>query len=134
MANKKFTNKDKAEIVLRYMNGESYSAIARDFNVTHTTISKILKDKDLTESFKNIQEQSQMDMLAFIESKKLQAQHLISVILDSLEEKVKKAYLKDAVSSIEKLANIFNINKLGDLEDEKSITVVIKDCSKKENE
>jgi hypothetical protein len=75
-----------------------------------------------------------MDMLAFIESKKLQAQHLISVILDSLEEKVKKAYLKDAVSSIEKLANIFNINKLGDLEDEKSITVVIKDCSKKENE
>lgn len=130
----KITNKNKSEIILRYIDGESISALARDFNVSHTAISKILKDKELVESFKKIQEQTQLDMLAFIESKKLQAQHIISVMLDSIEDKVKKAYLKDVVTSIEKLANIFNINKLGDSEGEQSFTITIKDCSGKKNE
>lgn len=130
----KITNKNKSEIILRYIDGESVSALARDFKVSHTAISKILHDKELVESFKKIQEQTQLDMLAFIESKKLQAQHIISVMLDSIEDKVKKAYLKDVVTSIEKLANIFNINKLGDSEGEQSFTITIKDCSGKKNE
>lgn len=46
----KLTDKQKKEIITEYVSGKSQNEIAKKFQVSHTAISKILKDE---KSFKN---------------------------------------------------------------------------------
>jgi glutathionylspermidine synthase len=125
----KLKEKQRQEIIARYISGESKNSIAKSFNVSHTAISKILEDEKVSKSFNKFQDETTLDMLSFLESKKGQAQRLITIALDSVEDKLKKAYLKDTISAIEKLSTIFNTNKLNTEDENNGITVIIKDCS-----
>lgn len=101
---KRLTDKEKAEVVADFVAGMSKSDIAKKFQVTHTAISKILgkqesfkTEEKVSKSFNKFQDETALDMLSFLESKKGQAQRLITIALDSVEDKLKKAYLKDTI-------------------------------------
>ena len=112
----KITTAQKREICKLFYSGEkSKSELAKSFNVSHTAISKILNDEKVSKSFKKLSDETStecvLSMVAFMESKNLQAQEIISDILDelkvSIREKMKKSSLKDCVGAIELLSKTF---------------------------
>lgn len=115
---KRLSAKEKREICRLYYGGEkTKSELARSFNVSHTAISKILNDEEVSKSFKNLSDEtsieSQLSMVAYLESKKTVAQELITAALESVKEKLSKASLKDTVIAIEKLATVFKDSETG---------------------
>lgn len=116
---RKLTDNQKREICRLFYGGEKTKAeLARSFNVSHTAISKILNDAEVAGSFKNLSDEtsmeSQLSMVAYLESKKSVAQELITVALDSVKGKIAKASLKDTVNAIEKLATVFKDSGTGE--------------------
>lgn len=134
----RLTDKQKYEICRLYYSGEkNKSDIAKQFNVSHTAISKILNDDKVSESFKSLIDETKtenaLSMLAFIESKRTIAQDLITVALDSMKSKIAKASLRDTVGMIEKLSTVFKDSEDGGSEDEQdgTINIIFADCSGK---
>jgi transcriptional regulator with XRE-family HTH domain len=108
----KLSKKDKLEICRLFYSGEKTKAeLAKKFGVSHTAISKILNADKVAESFKSLGdetiEENALSMIAYLDSKKQIAQHLITVALDGVEEKIKRASLKDTINAIEKLSTVF---------------------------
>ena len=128
------TEKQKQEIVCRRINGESLSSIAKSFNVSHTAISKILKDEKVSKSFNILKDETALDMISFLDNKKGQVQELITIILDDCKRKISKATLKESVSAINTLSEIFIDKEKPEETEELTVNVVVKDCSKKEND
>ena len=104
----KLTDKQKKEIITEYVSGgTSQRELAKRYQTTQKTISKILNDEKVYQSISNIKEQNTLSMLAFMESRTGQAQELIALALDSVKGKLSKASLKDTMTAIEKLSTLF---------------------------
>lgn len=112
----RLTDKQKREICIQFYSGElSKSELGKKYGVSHTAISKILSNEQVSSSFKKLSDETStecvLSMVAFMESKNLQAQEIISDILDelkiSIREKMKKSSLKDCVGAIELLSKTF---------------------------
>ena len=126
------TEKQKQEIVCRVLSGESKNSVAKSFNVSHTAISKILKNEKVSESFNNLKTETALDMISFLDNKKGQVQELITLILDNCKNKITKASLKESVGAIKTLSEIFIDKETPNENEIPTVNVVIKDCSKKE--
>lgn len=130
----KLTLEDKIEICKKFYSGEkSKSELAKSFNVSHTAISKILNDEKVSKSFKNLGndqiETSTLSMLAYLDSKRGFAQELIEEALSSVKSKLAKASLKDTITAIKSLSEVFK-DSHEEIEAESGVNVeiVIRDC------
>ena len=107
----KLTDKQKKEIITEYVSGgASQRELAKRYQTTQKTISKILHDDKVYQSISDANEKNTLSMIAFMESKSGQAQELIAIALNSVKAKIAKASLKDTMTAIEKLSTLFKTN------------------------
>ena len=104
----KLTDKQKKEIIAKYVSENvSQRELAKSYHVSKTTISKILNNEKVYQSISNFEDENTLSMLAYVNEKRGFAQWLITIALESVEGKLKDASLKDTISAIEKLSNVF---------------------------
>lgn len=121
----KIGDKKKKEIIQRYLSGESKISIAKSFNVSHTTISKILNSEKVSKSF-NFEN---VTMLAFLESKRPEVQELMSKLLSACNDKITRASLKDCTNAFKDLATMYNTDQGKDDGEEKTVIIKFSDGS-----
>lgn len=93
----KLTAEDKRRIVIESAAGSTASELAKKFQVSHTAISKILKDE---KSFKKLQDE--VSKVA-VEPYREKAHNIIRKIMDELPNDLKKATLKDKMVVFDKM-------------------------------
>lgn len=121
----KIGDKEKKEIIQRYLSGESKNSIAKSFNVSHTTISKILNSEKVSKSFSF----ENVTMLAFLESKRPEVQELMSKLLSACNDKITRASLKDCMNAFKDLATMYNTDQGKDDREEKTVIIKFSDGS-----
>ncbi len=129
----KLTDKQKKQIIAEYVTENvSQRELAKRFQVSQNTISKILSSEKVSQKLSEMETDNLLSMSAYINEKKGLAQKLISLAMNSVEEKIKKASLKDTITAIEKLTTVFKENETGDEnkdDNEIKVTLVIDDVS-----
>lgn len=104
----KLNEQDKAEILKQYACGYSASEIAKKFQVSHTAISKILKEVKSCKSEDKVSEKFQkvakQDNHAI--AKQIIDKAMASVLLD-----ITKASPKDRIAIVERLTLLYGSNE-----------------------
>lgn len=97
----KFTDKQRKLIIGEYVNGSTYSELARKYNVNKSTIMRLCnKDATTQQRATAKKEENTKDMLEWLDSQKSRTQNVISMMLDGMtKEKIEKASLRDVVIS-----------------------------------
>lgn len=101
----RLTDRQKKRIIADYVELGSYNAVAKKYKISATTVKKlVLNDTQCVEKCERKKEENTKDMLAFMDSRKKEAQGVIDLYLSALNdpEKVKKA-------PIEKVATVLGI-------------------------
>lgn len=101
----RLTDRQKKRIIADYVELGSYNAVAKKYKISATTVKKlVLNDTQCVEKCERKKAENTKDMLAFMDSRKKEAQSVIDLYLSALNdpEKVKKA-------PIEKVATVFGI-------------------------
>lgn len=101
----RLTDRQKKRIIADYVELGSYNAVAKKYKISATTVKKlVLNDTQCVEKCEQKKAENTKDMLAFMDSRKKEAQNVIDLYLSALNdpEKVKKA-------PIEKVATVFGI-------------------------
>lgn len=129
----KRTAKIDAEVLACATVGMTVRDIAKKFNISATTISKILKEKrseqKLNKGKEIIQEVEQNEQ----RSNQKKAHSIINTIFDSLEKDIKTASVKDKRETLKTLVELFGLPE--DVEAEVSgITITVEDASGKEED
>lgn len=106
----KLTDKQRKQIVAEYVDGDgkiSHRQLAQKFNVSQSTISKILKDEKSVQKCSDKKKANTLSMLAYIDSQSDKAQELIGKILATSGEKIESASLRDNMGALKVLAEVF---------------------------
>lgn len=101
----RLTDRQKKRIIADYVELGSYNAVAKKYKISATTVKKlVLNDTQCVKKCERKKEENTKDMLAFMDSRKKEAQSVIDLYLSALNdpEKVKKA-------PIEKVATVLGI-------------------------
>lgn len=101
----RLTDRQKKKIIADYVEIGSYNAVAKKHGITHQTVKRVvMDDTEITQKAQQKKEENTKDMLAFMDSRKKEAQNVIDLYLSALNdpEKVKKA-------PIEKVATVLGI-------------------------
>lgn len=101
----RLTDRQKKKVIADYVELGSYNAVARKHKIAVTTVKRVCeKAPEVKQKAMQKKEQNTLDMLAFMDSRKKEAQNVIDLYLSALNdpEKVKKA-------PIEKVATVFGI-------------------------
>ena len=81
----RLTDKQKKDIIADYVETGSYNATAKKFGVALNTVKKICtQNADIAQKCKQKKEQNTADMLAYMDSRKEQAQGIIDKYLEKL--------------------------------------------------
>lgn len=99
----RLTDRQKKKIVVDYLECGSYNATARMNNVSDTTVKRIvLECGDIKEKMEQKSEQNTLDMLAYMESRREQAQNVIDKYLEALAnpEKLEEATLSQIATAL----------------------------------
>lgn len=115
---KRLTDKDKKQILADYAETENYRETARNFGIDDRTVRKICKEKsEVTQLVKEKKAENTADMLAYMDSRKKQAQYLIDNYLKALAnpEKIEKAKLSEIATVLGIIIDKFTKNtSIGD--------------------
>lgn len=132
----KLTDKQRKQIIAEYVEGDgkvSQRDLARKFSVSQVTISKILTDKSVKEKLSEAKNDNLISMCEYIKAKSERVQHLIDIALETSDQQMRVASLRDKMGAVKIL-----IEKFFPPEDEREedlpspITIVVKDTSKDE--
>lgn len=86
----KLTDKQHKKIIARYAECQNLSQVAREFNVSVSTIKRHLDgDKETVKRVNQKKEQNTLDMIAFMESRKNKAQEFIDLCFEEMNERQK---------------------------------------------
>jgi len=99
----RLTDKQKKEIIAKYAEGKSLRVIASEYGVAPSTIKRICdKDPKTQQIATQKKEQNTLDMLAYMESRKEQAQGVIDDYLKALAnpEKIEEATLSQIATAL----------------------------------
>lgn len=126
----KLTDAQKKQIIAEYASGGiSQSSLAKRYNVTQKTISKILSDEKVYQKVSEIKEENTLSMMAFLESKRGMAQNLISAAMDSIQAKIETASVKDNIALIKAFTEAFAGESLGEEGKKATVIINLKDTS-----
>lgn len=104
----KITKQDKAEILKQYACGYSASEIAKKFKVSHTAISKILKN---IKSCNNGQEVSNKFQKVSKQDNHKLAKEIIDKAMSSVVKDIEKASPMDRIKIVERLTILYGNNE-----------------------
>jgi len=100
---KHLTDKQIKKIIARYIECGNYSQVAREFNVSVTTVKNhVNSDKKTAKKFKEKKEQNTKDMLAFLESQSDNAQNFVAMALEAIQDpaKLQKASIQTIATAM----------------------------------
>jgi hypothetical protein len=123
-----------AELIMKYTNGTSISALAREYKIDWTTCKRYIENsKDLQEDCKNIKNQT---VTEWLKTNSMRIQGLLDMCIDLLPKQLNKANARDLVGALKILTetSINNVEGRGDTnpnEEPTTITVEIVDNGKK---
>lgn len=106
----KLTDKQRKQIIAEYVAGDgkvSHRTLATKYNVSPTTIAKILQDDKSVQKCADKKEENTLSMLAYIDSRKEKAQTLMESILNSSVNDIEKASLRDKMGALKILNEVF---------------------------
>lgn len=135
----KLTNKQKTQIIAEYVTEKvSQRELAKKFNVSQNTISKILNDNEVKQKLSNIENDNLLSMAAYINDKRTLAQKIVSLALSNLEIKISNASIKETCVAISTIMEVFADPKHGgengkDGAGKAVVEFVFKDCSMDKN-
>lgn len=124
-----------AELIMKYTNGTSISALAREYKIDWTTCKRYIENsKDLQEDCKNIKNQT---VTEWLKTNSMRIQGLLDMCIDLLPKQLNKANARDLVGALKILTetSINNVEGRGDTnpnEEPTTITVEIVDNGKKD--
>lgn len=99
---KKLDNTQLTELAIKYVNGISISALAKEYNIDWTTCKRYLEDsKDLQEQYKT---KKQDTVTEWLEANKKAIMDILSQIIGILPERLSKASVKDLMGAYKILA------------------------------
>lgn len=114
----RLTDKQKKKIIADYMESGSYRATAKLNKVSATTVKNIvLGDTESVQKFAQKKEQNTLDMLAYMDSRKKQAQCVIDDYLKALSnpEKIASARLSEIATALGIIVDKFTKNVPADI-------------------
>ena len=132
----KITDKQRKQIVAEYVEGDgkvTQADLARKFSVSTVTISKILSTPEVKEKLTKAKNDNLLSMCEYIKTKADRAQHLIDIALETSDQQMQEASLRDKMGAVKIL-----IEKFFPPEDEREndlpspITIVVKDTREDE--
>jgi transposase-like protein len=109
----RLTDEQKKKIVADYIECGSYRATARKNGVSDGTVRKIVsEDTDILQKFAQKKEENTLDMLAYMDSRKEQAQGVIDIYLQALAdpEKLENATLSQIATALGIVVDKFTKN------------------------
>lgn len=102
MSKQKLTDKQHKQIIRRYAECNSYSQVAREFNVSVTTIKRHVDgDKDTLKIVSQKKQQNTLDMFAYLDGQKGKIQTLLTNIIAAMDdpEKLARANIRDLATA-----------------------------------
>lgn len=129
----KLSDKQRKKIIAEYVAGDgkvSIRALAKKYNVSPSTIAKLLGDEKSIQKCTDKKKDNEFSMLAFLDNRKDKAQKLIDQILDTLPKDFEKASMRDKAGLLKILSETFT-PKDGTQEEHEplSVTLRIEDVS-----
>lgn len=132
----KLSTRQKNKIIVEYVEGNgkiSQSQLAKKYGVTRKTISKILSNEEVRNQVTEAKKDSVLSMIEYIKAKSDRVQHLIDIALETSDQQMREASLRDKMGAVKIL-----IEKFFPPEDEREndlpspITIVVKDTREDE--
>lgn len=99
----KLSDRQRKQIIAEYVAGDgrvSQRSLAKKYNVSLSTISKILRDEKVEQKCTHKKEENTRSMLEFLDEQKSTAQSLMQKLLKASEEDIKKASLRDKMGAL----------------------------------
>lgn len=109
----RLTDKQKKKIIAVYMEVSSYNAAAKKFGVSESTVQRLCRrEPELMKKAEQKREQNTLDMLAYMDSRKEQAQSVIDDYLKALAnpEKIEAAKLSEIATAMGIVVDKFTKN------------------------
>ena len=106
----KLTDRQKKQIAAEYVAGDgkiSQRTLAARYHVSQKTVSKILSDANISQKVFEKKAENTLSMLAYLDSRKDEAQSLIDMILYSSVKDIEKASLRDKMGALKILSDTF---------------------------
>jgi predicted DNA-binding protein YlxM (UPF0122 family) len=122
------------ELVTRYANGTSISALAKDYNISRPTVTRYIdKNADLLQK---ITEKKEESITQWLESNKGKLTGILNQITELLPEKLKSANARELFGGLKILTDLgINISKDNESTDEAiSVNITFADTSENKNE
>lgn len=101
-ARAKLTDRQKKEIITRYVECQNYSQVAREFDVSEITVRRCVKcSPDMSDKVEHKKEQNTLDMLSFMDSQKGRVQELLGSIVEAMDDpqKLARANVRDLATA-----------------------------------
>lgn len=99
----RLTDEQKKKIIADYVERGSYNATAKMNGVTHQTVKRVVNEStEITKKVQQKKEQNTLDMLAYMDSRKEQAQSVIDDYLRALADptKIETAKLSEIATTL----------------------------------
>ena len=130
----KLSDRQRKQIIAEYIEGDgkvSQRSLAKKYNVSLSTISKILSDEKVEQKCTRKKEENMLSMLEYLDSRKNTAQALMEKILSLSEKDIEKANLRDKMGALKILSEVFtgkgNLSPTG--ESGVTVQINVRDCS-----
>ena len=87
----KLTDKQKKKIIADYVECQNYSAVARRFKVSRTTVQRVVAaDNELCEKVQNKKDENTQSILDYMDSKSEDVKEIIGLLLSDLKDEGKR--------------------------------------------
>ena len=119
----KLTDRQRKRIIAEYVDGDgkvSQRSLAKKYNVSLSTISKILCNEKVKQKCTDKKEENTLAMLDYFDSRKDKAQSLIDTILETSDAEIIGANLRDKMGALKILAEVFAQTRYAEKESERS--------------
>lgn len=100
---RRFTDKEKKQIIADYIDCENYSAVARKHGCSQTAITKIVKaDRESLKKLEDKKEENTQDVLAYMDEKKETVCNVIDSLLTAMqdEHKIGRANIQQVATAL----------------------------------
>lgn len=124
----RLTDEQKKKIIADYVESGSYNATAKRFGVADTTVKRVvMSDAETQRKAEQKKEQNILDMLAYMDSRKEQAQGVIDDYLKALADpaKIEMAKLSEIATALGIVVDKFTKCAVNTEEDSDKKTVVV---------
>lgn len=110
MAKSKLTDRQKKNIIAMYAECQSYSAVAKKYKISDTTVARIVKnDPETLKKVEDIKKENTSSILKFLSDRREDAQGVIDLYLKELSNpsRIKKSSTRELSSAIGVLVDKF---------------------------